>query len=353
MRREILHDAGLRRPQLDRLGPDVLLREFLGEPGTLQRRAGAFRVQLLAIRRCHLGESPHRLFALRRQRGDRVPLGGEIVLALDVLALSLEREELADEALGGEPRVAFRRRPVNRHRALELVELRRRRREIPLDARERRRLLALRVVPRASVGAPLGVGPCERLVVVARMPCDRRLVDFRVDAAQLQRALRELAGQRAQFGLRERRVQANEHVAGDHLRTFGREYLAHDTAVRRLHDLEARARHEATVGYGDDVEAARVHPDGDGGDQRAEDVKQPSEQRRGRRRVLPQSRGVERLGGRWRWRGRGGGQSQRHRRRSSGASAVGREIRGEAAGGDQCVLRSDGPSGGGGSGALA
>ena len=97
-----------------------------------------------------------------------------------------------------------------------------------------------------------------------------------------------------------------------------------------------------------------MHPHGDGGDQRAENVEQPSQQRRGRRRVLPQPRGVERLGGRWRGRGRRGGQSQRHGRRSS-------PVRRAAGGGrsaatrrwfDQCVLRNDGRSEGGGSGAL-
>jgi hypothetical protein len=121
VRRDVLDGAGVRGAQLDAVGAQELPRERLGRARDLAFGLGALGVQLRAVARHELREASLRLDARGVEAGDDVALRREVLRLLDVLALALERREVAHEPFGAQLRVTLGGRAHDRHDALELA----------------------------------------------------------------------------------------------------------------------------------------------------------------------------------------------------------------------------------------
>ena len=184
----------------------------------------------------------------------------EILLLFDAVAFSLQREELADIAFGLQRRIALSHGLVNGDRPLQLVQHRQCRPQVLRRARDGSAFLRERIQIGRAVGPILGLRAREHFRHVPRLPQQRPVREFGVDAPQLQRALRQFTLQRPRLRFLHAGVEPKQHLAGQYHLALGHRNFDDRSGIRWLDDLETCARCKLALGNRDDIQAPEHQP---------------------------------------------------------------------------------------------
>ncbi len=258
------------------------LLDLLRHARALALRLDALGAQLRAVVGGELRHAPFRLLDGGARAFDAVLLRPQVLLGLEALAAALAPHQLAGKALVREALEGALLLDQHRKRAGELALRLLRGAHLAPRARDHRALLGHCVFvgahPRIALRLDLRIeiGP-----VLAELH-EPLALQLGVDASQLQLAQCELGFERGRVGLGDAHVHSSQHLPRPHALAFRDQDFAQHAAFGRLHDPELRARHQASLGDGNDIEPAQADPGRERGEQRQHGPEhQPRQRRRG------------------------------------------------------------------------